>query len=119
MFHACEVKMTKIDAASRPRRLLGKSFKKKVSATGRKTRMGMDWRKSRGRGPVDEREKRRKGQGNEHARERAQRVVRQIAQVRGDPLGGMAGSEVHGQRSPQAHADVEDGEQQRADEDVR
>ena len=47
MFHAWDVKMTKIDASSRPIRLLGKTLMKKVRATGRNTRMGIDWRTSR------------------------------------------------------------------------
>ena len=47
MFHACDVKMTKIDAASRPSRLFGNTLMKKVRATGRNTRMGMDCSTSR------------------------------------------------------------------------
>ncbi len=47
MFHACDVKMTKIDASSRPSRLLGKSLRKNVSAIGRKIRIGIDCSTSR------------------------------------------------------------------------
>lgn len=47
MFQACDVKITNIDAHSRPKRLSGKTVMKKVRATGRKTRIGMDWRTSR------------------------------------------------------------------------
>jgi hypothetical protein len=47
MFHACEVKITKIEANSRPSKLFGKTLMKKVRAIGRKTRIGMDCRTSR------------------------------------------------------------------------
>ena len=47
MFHAWEVKITKIAASSSPNRLLGKRVMKKVRAIGRNTRMGMDCRMSR------------------------------------------------------------------------
>ena len=47
MFQACEVKMTKIDAVSSPNWLPGNRLMKMVSATGKKTRIGIDWSMSR------------------------------------------------------------------------
>ena len=47
MFQAWDVKITKIDAASSPSRLLGNRLMNTVSAIGKKTRIGIDWRMSR------------------------------------------------------------------------
>ncbi len=47
MFHACDVKMAKIAAHSRPRIEPGNRATKKATVMVRKPRIGTDWRMSR------------------------------------------------------------------------
>ena len=132
MFQAWEVKITKIEASSRPSRLLGMSVMKKVSAIGRKTKMGIDWRMSRmgtstfsarrslRRGSaVHQGEDGRKGEGDEHPQKRSRRVVRHVCDVGRDGDRGAARGEVDRHRLAQPHHRVEDGNDPGPDHDVR
>ena len=131
MFHACDVKMTKIEANSSPSRLFGKTWMKKVRAIGQKDQdrnrlqhvedrdehlLGAP--KASRRRAVDEGEDGGEAEGDEHPEQRPRRVVRDVGDVRRDDDGGSTGSEIDRQRPAEPNHDVQKGDDPRSDDDV-
>ena len=97
MFHACAVKIAKIDAHSSPSRLPGNSAMNAVTVTDRNPRTGTDCRMSsrrdhhllraataRGGVPVGQREHRGQRERGEHPQQAARCVVRQVGRIAAD-----------------------------------